>query len=188
MIRRRLLFLLAACSYACEDPVEPSSSVCVGITESTLAPVTFVFDRQSCEYSAADAAAGFSIGYSVHIESDVMAVMPRPPEFCRCEAPGPSGLVVHAELVSDDRSHRYYQCENGCAGGLAPQRTLVTGDYSNQVRLEARDYQGAGPPTGSGAPFPPGDYDVVLSSEGVIGTGTDAVGLAIIGRYQLSLH
>jgi hypothetical protein len=150
--------------------------------------VSFVFDKQPCERSVADAALGFDVGYIVAIESSIASVGSQPQDSGRCETPGPSGLIVHARL--GDQPHVYCECDTGlCPGDAQPLVTLAPGEYAGKAHLQARDWQGPSD-TGNqpGDPFPAGAYDVVLTARGTVGEGTDAWIFSVVGRYEMRLQ
>lgn len=173
--------LLAACSR------QAPGQICVSSSTTTLSGVDFVFPHQSCELTVAEAQAGFDVDFLVRVEQPVAGVRAQPLDAGGCEEPGPSGLIVHAELGDD--THVSCQCDVGlCPEVDRPAVSLAPGDYPARVHLVAKDWLGPSDTnTTPGAGFPAGAYDVVLSARGVVG-GAQEMGFAIEGRFGVLLH
>jgi hypothetical protein len=163
--------------------VQPESPppVCRGAFHSTIPGASIVFRTERCVYTLAEARAGIRIDYDLVLEHDVPGFVP--PKFGYAyQSDTVAGLDV-GEVLSGG-GQRYCLCDeglpyrgcplddggfshpelNGLTGGCSAV-TLSKGTYSRTFTWDGVNWSGPSD-TGNpkGAPFPPGDYTLTVST------------------------
>jgi hypothetical protein len=144
-------------------------SLCEFSGDGTLKGVSFDLSGNDCVFTLDEIAAGISLHYRIVVEEELHNVVSRPLDAGQCDELGPAGLRTFEKIHGNDQT--YCICDSGLCGGPQESVDLVPGDYSDSFDWDGRNWNGPSD-TGNpmGAPFPPGEYVLVVRSEGTHGT------------------
>ncbi len=174
---------------------------CILEQSTTLPHVHVVFHAPECVFTLAQAAAGITFAYDLVVDQDVPGFVPASPYWYGSNA---ANLVLSESISGGGQS--YCVCDQGLPypecpvddGGVAPPDggpgqgscgpvTIPAGVYHRTFAWDGRNWSGPSD-TGNpeGAPFPPGDYelDVTTAPGSIAGVGS---GLAAKGRFLVRL-
>jgi hypothetical protein len=134
-------------------------------------------------YTLAEAQAGVVFDYEILVE----AVQPMAGAESTCDQPDPSGLYTAGRVAGGDQS--YCVCDVGiCPCCDFPVITLAAGEYPGSFEWNGVNWTGPsdfGNPFGP--PFPPGDYEVTLSADGVWSQNGEETPFALVGTLPITL-
>ena len=141
---------------------------CVGEATSTLPGVSIAFKPGPCSWTLDEAMNGESAYFTLTVADDLPGVSPEPSGWGWCDKPGPSGLFTSFVLFGGGQS--YCICDSGlCEPPTSgpPPVTLKAGTYDGFLNWQPINWSGPSDYNApKGAPFPPGDYALVVSAIG----------------------
>ncbi len=174
--------LAGACSSSTNstdpDPLPIDGPACQGSASSDLPGVSVEFPDDRCSFSAAEAAAGLTIGYTVVVANTLVGVSPTPLDAGHCNQPDPAfGLTPLAKLSAQDQ--QYCQCDvGGCFQDPAndPVTNVTAGRYDRSMAWTGKNWFGPSDTNNQmGAAFPPGTYTFNVTAKGTwLPTGATA--------------
>ncbi len=177
--------------------VDPGDAGACSITATSSLPhVQIVFQSgTSCVYTLAQAAAKIAIPYDVVVDQDVPDFAPASPYWY-----GANASVLEVSQVLSGAGQQYCLCDQGLPyptcpsddGGTAPVRndvscgpsTIRAGTYHQVFTWDGRNWDGPSDTLSPEGPaFPPGDYDLVVST--APGTLDDAGSVSASATFQV---
>jgi hypothetical protein len=175
------------CAHAIPPPRE--GPACNGPSSSTLAGVHIELLDGRCSFTAAEAAAGIVVTYTLVIAADVPHVHPMPQDAGGCTRPSPaSGLIV--DFAIDGGGQTYCVCDVGPCPRPVNDVTANAGAYTGDIHWDGRNWSGpSDTATPEGARFPPGTYTLHVRATGTRDTSAgDAVPFAVSADYFLTIE
>jgi hypothetical protein len=152
--------------------------------DGTLVGVSIDLSGNQCQYTLAEAAAGIKFTYRIIIETPLEELQSLPLDAGHCDETGPAGLKTLEKIHGNDQS--YCVCDLGLCDSVIDKVDLVVGEYADVFEWEGTNWNGPSD-TGNpkGAPFPPGEYTLVIRAEGKVGSlGSD---FAVTGTMKIIL-
>lgn len=151
-----------------------------------LPGVCIRFLPQQDTFTLAEAQAGVTFEYEILVEADLESVQPMAGAET-CDQPDPSGLYTSGRVAGGDQS--YCVCDVGiCPCCDFPVITLAAGVYPGSFEWNGVNWTGPsdfGNPFGP--PFPPGDYEVTISADGVWSPNGEETPFALVGTLPITL-
>jgi hypothetical protein len=159
---------LAAIDASMPDQSTPDliAPTCTTTGTSNLNGVSIKFTGTRCTFTLAEAAAGIVIPWEIDIANAVSGVIPRPQDAGHCGRPDGSGLIPFASV--DGNGQHYCLCDVGfCFQPPQNPMTLQPGAFPESFSWMGHNWLGPSD-TGNpmGAPFPAGEYQVLVSVAG----------------------
>ncbi|MGM0576006.1 MAG: hypothetical protein ACQEXJ_09780 [Myxococcota bacterium] len=163
------------CTCHCDEDLghvvcEPAEPECEVTVESDLDGVTLEVPGDQCAFTTAQAQAGVTFTWDVvvaaHAAEDGLEVVTFPQDAGHCDTDGPSGMKWFEVIEGGDE--KWCICDEGlCQGGPYDPVTLEPGTFTESFEWTGRNFSGPSD-TGfePGAPFPPGTYEVTVSTVG----------------------
>lgn len=157
------------------QPPAPDASGCAQTSASSLPGVLLSFPDQPCVFTAAELSAGVEIRYRLAVADSAIAPLVHPLDGvgAGCNTPGPSGLIVGYQVSGGGQT--YCLCDVGLCAPSSLTTTLVPGTYDFSFTWQGENWLGpsdTGRP--KGAAFPPGNYQVSVSSSGSFTDGPNS--------------
>ena len=149
----------------------PASCVLAGGTTSNLNGVEIFFPDQPCVYTLAQAAAGITLKYELHVAQDTLEVHSRRPSPESCDAQTPAGVDL-SERITGEHDGYCPGCDCGLGDGRQPPAiTLKRGAEARTFHWDGRNWGGPSD-TGNreGPAFPPGVYTFTVRTTGTAPT------------------
>ena len=172
---------------------------CLLGSSSTLPHVRIVFGATNCVFTLAEVAAKIAIPYDLVVDEDVPGFEPASPYFYGSSA---ANLVLNEGVTGGGQG--YCLCDQGLPapqcplddGGLAqvgggstgacPTVTLPAGTYQRSFTWDGRNWGGPSDTDNpEGPPFPPGDYELDVST--APGSIDDAGALSATAKLRIRI-
>ena len=152
--------------------------------EQAHGDVEILFSKPRFRFTLAEAAAGISIDYDVVVKQDLPDVIPL---LQGCATRGPGGLLLFEQLSGNDQLYAMGDCGPGAPPSREPVR-VRKGTFRHTFKWDGRNWLGPSD-TGlaKGAPFPPGDYTLLVSSNFEVASGEKTEIVRIEKRVAVSL-
>lgn len=164
----------AVCQHADLPPT--TGPACNGVASSDLTGVSIEFPDDRCSFTAAEAAAGISIKYTVVVANTLASVSPLPLDVGHCDEPDPEvGLIPFPKLSG--QSQLYCLCDvGGCADtSHRPAIVVPAGRHDRSLTWMGQNWRGPSDTIQPMGPaFPPGTYTFNVTAKGTWIAAADA--------------
>ncbi|MBK7828107.1 hypothetical protein [Nannocystis sp.] len=171
---------------ATTDAETGADPLCEGAGMTSLPGVTIEFPPQDCSFTLAEAAAGLGIDFTVTIADPVDKVTPSPGDAGGCEQPGPSGLILFAEVLGNDQ--HYCICDQGLCPPGGTAITLAAGMYPGTFMWTGENWSGPSDTNNpKGPPFPPGTYELRIVARGQWLPFGEPQPFEVLGTFPITL-
>ena len=129
--------------------------------------IAIQFPQDEYEFTLAEVAGGVEFDYRILVRQGIDNIVPQPQDTEGAEGPGPSGLYPFEKIEGDGQS--YSLLDQGMGYSAFPPQRLEPGSHVITFEWDGRNWGGpSDTDMPKGAPFPPGEYKMTVSVEGLL--------------------